>query len=383
MNNKKDIRIFNYEGELLHIEPFFISSNWTVHYNDVGSFELHFDANSDLTKILIDSTRDKTDINLIAVQGDLQADITGYQLLETKAVIYGSSLNNLLHRRVIPSFKDIKGAVDVIVKSFIDDYYNFLIFGAGKTFENEIAFWRNTYNDGFEVIRDCLNRENAGHIVRFDRQTKSFTFEILKGERIPLVLSKGNRNIYDLESSVFTDKYNNSGWYEHEYKETSEWGTEADDSPDLTTGDHFGEKYRVIGGGTLNGATFRPEDHIACHEHNNNFIVVPADDLGFWQYIDSPETGIYKKEFVIHGANEVEAAELLSKAILEEELITKTKNLTCGVDYNLGDIVRIQHHGITIERRIIGIDYWWEDLSSGEQPILGEVNIIIEEVKSE
>lgn len=43
----EDIRIYDYEFNLLHIEHDVISCNMTLYANEIGSFELHFRLTAD------------------------------------------------------------------------------------------------------------------------------------------------------------------------------------------------------------------------------------------------------------------------------------------------------------------------------------------------
>ena len=87
----EDIRIYDYEFNLLHIEHDIVSCNWTIHENAIGSFEMHFPLTSNLISVIMQNRY------LVAVQGKKQAIITGRQV-NTEGVLYGRTCNWLLSR---------------------------------------------------------------------------------------------------------------------------------------------------------------------------------------------------------------------------------------------------------------------------------------------
>ena len=51
----EDIRIYNTDFKLLHIDNNVISSNWTVYFNSVGTFEIHTLADTRTAEIILDN----------------------------------------------------------------------------------------------------------------------------------------------------------------------------------------------------------------------------------------------------------------------------------------------------------------------------------------
>lgn len=324
-----DIRIYDWEFNLLHIEPDIISSNWSIYYNDIGTFEAHFDDTSGIVPIVLNNPY------LIAVQGDLQAIITSKQAAGREVVLYGRTVNWLLTRRATPQFtandlevegkinsRDVETVARYLVAQAFNDVDNFML-GSMAGFTEQIPFWRNTTNVTADVIKDCLANDNAGHLLRYDIVNKKWVFEVIKGKTLDIVVSEGNCNAYDTE---YTDDILNcytGGWYN--YQPESEEGQEQQ----------------------------------------------PAE----WMYIngDTTKTGIYKWDTVLSCNNESEAASELKKKIRKEKIQTKIRNLVYGIDYNLGDVLKLQkvtgNHRITHEKRITGVNLWYEHEGSGAQPI--------------
>ena len=87
----EDVRLYDFEFHLLHIEHDIVSSNWSFRENDTGTFELHFPIASRLTALAMNAPY------LVAVQGEKQAIITGRQLAK-EGVLYGKGCNWILTR---------------------------------------------------------------------------------------------------------------------------------------------------------------------------------------------------------------------------------------------------------------------------------------------
>ena len=50
----EDIRFYDFEFRLCHVEGRAVSSNWTIYRNKIGSFEGKFDVGSGLIKLLLE-----------------------------------------------------------------------------------------------------------------------------------------------------------------------------------------------------------------------------------------------------------------------------------------------------------------------------------------
>lgn len=306
-------------------------TNWTVKYNDVGTFEIHFDPSHRLTQRLMEEDY------ILAVQGENQAVITGKQLLDD-CVLYGRTLNYLLSKRVTHKFKsselffsgkiarkDIESIARYVVSQAFSDVSNFEL-GETVGFAESIDFWRNTSNLTFDVVRDCLDNGGAGHRIRADTKRKKWIFEVLKGQERLKVVSEGNRNAYETKYTDDAQEYCSGGWYE-EQQEAEEGSAET------------------------------PEP--------------------VWKYIEKePKTGIYRWEGLLNGSVESEAKSDLKNKQWQRKLETKTYDYVCGEDYNLGDTVRIQktagNFQKTFVKRIIGVNMWFEANNIGQKPIFEE-----------
>ena len=68
----EDLRFYDYEFNLRHIEPLAESVNWQMYYNGIGQFEAYFSYDSDVVALLT------SEPYLVVVQGERQALITGF-----------------------------------------------------------------------------------------------------------------------------------------------------------------------------------------------------------------------------------------------------------------------------------------------------------------
>lgn len=315
-----DIRIYDFEFNLLHIEPKIISSNWTVKYNGIGSYEGHFDIGGDIVPIALNNKY------IIVVQGDYQAIVTGKRISGNELVLYGKTVNWILSRRVTPNFVSeyfggdllVENEARKLVKDAFSDVTSFVLGDKTKKY-----FWRNTYNPTSDVVIDCLDNAKLGHNVVFDRKNKQWIFNVLKGTERNILVSVGSKNAYNTEYNEDLQEYYSVRWYE-EVRDSDEDGN------------------------------------------------VTASE---WLKIekDTDKTGIYCWECIVSEQDESSARSALAKKSRNEQISTKTHDLICGKDYNVGDIVRVRvecgKYRNTQKKRIVGVNLWYENNNIGQEPI--------------
>ena len=289
----------------------YISVNATIDFCDAGSVEIVF-VDEKLKSIINDYKG-----NLIVVYRNFQGFLTGYQF-EEKNSLFGMSLNGLLHRIVIPkTITTLSGNVETLARAAISANADWLILGEEKVFEKEVKYSTDTYKTADKYIHELLALDNAGYRISADIKNKQYIFEVLKSEETELLLSTNNLNAY-----AFTETYSNKpvcfgGWYEQEQSDDSE---------------------------------------------------------AVWTYItlDDTLTGINRIDTVLSAKNEEEALQELAAKKAEFTVDLKTRKLAYGIDYNIGDIVRVQNNGIATRKRITGINMSMEN-GFVENPILSEV----------
>ena len=346
----EDIRIYQFYSDasvppkLLHIEHDIISSNWTVQYNAVGTFEAHFSLNSDIVPVIMQNEY------LIAVQGDKQAILTGKQVSSDFAV-FGKTLNWLLTRRTTAKFLQRTGSPEELAKQIAQEAFypadNERAFERVTNFEYLISassgmtidFWRNTQNETEKVVSECLDRANLGHRITLDIKRNKWVFEIIQGSALPLIISDSNRNAYNSEFTEDLQDYYTCGWFEADAPKSE---TQSDSS------------------GTTEETPSTTED-----TSSTIWTFLPGDD---------PKSGIYCWEGVLSGRSESEAvSDLAKKSAIDQKIQANTRGLVLGKDYQLGDLVKFQFSAgsylVTAEKRITGVNIWYENNNIGEQPV--------------
>ena len=366
-----DIRFYDFEFNPLHIENQFLSSNWSLYYNAIGQFEAHFDLSSDTVPVVMENKY------LVAVQGQNAAIITG-KIVGNDLAVFGRTPNWLLTRRTTPEFKrndTVEAMARDIVRESFSDVPNIVVEDT-VLYDKTMPFWRNTIHPTDEVIKDCLDNDNAGHEIVFDIINKQWVFRVLKGIYLPVIVSEDNRNTYDTEYSEDCLGYFTSGYYDRSLEDKGDWDASTN-TPQLVNNipSNYGIYYRVSKAGTQFGITFEEGDYIIGKTPAGAFEKATETEP-LRTYISGEKTGIYKWDCTLSGENESEANTSLTSKKWNRAIKSKCIDLKCGRDYNLGDTLRVQIQKgafkTTEIKRIIGVNIWMEYNDCGEQPIFEE-----------
>ena len=202
---------------------------------------------------------------------------------------------------------------------------------------------------------------------------KRWVFNVLKGEALSLVVSEANRNAYDTDYTEDIQDLFSSGWYERALEDKGEWNATTN-TPTLTdnVAANFGNYYEVSVAGTRFSKSFVVGDFILCRDPAGVWSKSKQTDP-VWTYLPGDKTGIYKWDAVLGGQNESEAKSDLNKKKKESVFKTKGRNILYGVDYRLGDTVKVQKQAggwrTTVDKRVVGVRIWQEHNDAGEQPI--------------
>ena len=377
----EDIRIYNFEFELLHIESKIISSNWTLYYNKIGNFEAHFALESDIVPVMMKNPY------LVVVQGDKQAIVTGKNLTSDFAV-FGRTMNWILSRRVIPKFQtnDLLASGEIadqstlsvmkwIVKTALGEGEdNFYFIQPQGSFGEVGQFWRNVSNPASDVVEDCLALNGFGHkvVYQIDRQHKKqgrWEFVMHQGKRIPLVISENRRNAYETTYLEDVSEAVTGGYYEQEPTSKGDFNaatgrTQSGKVLSNTTPDpaDFGTAYEVSVAGTvaaLGGMQLSVGDYVVCKNRNGTWSKEKELEV-FSVYIESEQRGLYRWEGVLAASTMSEAQSELKKRIAKKKMQSKTFGPKYGTDYELGDVVKVQKQAgsykETFEKRVIGVN---------------------------
>lgn len=305
-----DIYFYDLDFNLLYILPNFGVDRGYISVNT----KEEFNGSGSVEIVFIDNelkaiVRQYRD-DLMVVWKDFRGFITSYQF-NKQCRLTGMSLNGLLHRSVIPqTVTELTGDVETLARSALANV-PWLTLGEITGFTNIVKYSTDTYLTADIYIQELLVKDGAGYAITADFENKNFIFTVLKASENPLVISEGNLNAYNPVETYINKELAYGGWYKDSEEE--------------------------------------------------------------WHYINpESKTGIYKIDTVLSSETEAEALEELSKLKAKSELTVETKTLKHGEDYKLGDIVRVQNDGMTVQKKITAFEMW-ADKGSGEQPILEEV----------
>jgi len=342
----RDIRVYDFDFNLLCIMTDVVSSQWHILYNDVGSFEGHFRLNDRISDVILSHNY------IVITQGEKQAICTG-KIVEDELIVCGRTVNWILSKRVRPPFKtkDIFGEEYTDPETILlyclkkgltepcqidDDGFeidntidnnkkicNFVLpepIGAHKLTTH---FWRITANELTKLCKDLCDKLDRGYRVIFDIENKQWVFEFIYPKENGILISKESRTAYNFNYTVDLLDYASGGWY---YVEDSD----TDDSKSK------------------------------------------------WHYKKREEkTGIYAWDCVLSGSGESEAEDNLSKKVLSQKVEAKLRSLRFGKDYELGDIIKVYVKFGNFEKlssyKITGVDIKITSEDSYEEPIFKQI----------
>ena len=331
-----DIRFYDFDFNLVHILPpcsnstGYSSMNATQEFNGSGSLELVFQ--DDILKKKIEDYN----CNLFVVWGKFQGFLTSYIWQNESSRVTGMHLNGLLHRAVIPSLfnlvtvKDdeenerqekqaVTDSFNNLLKSTVDSI-EWLNYEPKTGFTDNVSYLVEKYSTADTYIQGLLDLIKGGYTITADFKLKRLTIEPFTRSENRIMLSEDNLNAHNFETSYINKELAYGAWFEKEVKDKE-------------------------------GKTLDP----------------------IWTYISlNDKNGIYKVDTVLTSKTEAEAEAELKKRIAEFKITAETQNINYGVDYKLGDIVRVQHDGKTVKRLVSGVNLWQEQ-EYGEQPILTDL----------
>lgn len=339
------IRVYDFDFNLLAETQHAISREWDLAYNGIGSFEGGFDIYSDFAAVFAAGGP------LLIEDEDLQAICVGSRIGEQLRV-YGRTPEWLLSKRVVLPFKtkDIFGEAytdpETIILYLLNAAYknphpigedgvedtttvledavceNLIIpepVGCEKLSRH---FWRNSANTLSQVIIDLCDIIGCGHSLRFDVEQKCWRFLLKFGSERDLIISKSLKNAYDMSLTESMVDSAGGGYFE----------------------------------------IYTEED---------------AQQTSYG-YIGGAQKGLLRWDRVLGSASGLSQAEsTLKKYSISQKVECELVNATQGVDYDLGDILRVQiekgSFKRTIRRRVKGISIINNASGISVRPTLGEV----------
>ena len=307
-----DIKFYDFGLNLLYILPpaakdyGYISINTTKELAGDGALEIEYRAD-ELLDIITEH-----EANVIVSWHGFCGFLTGYINEGENRRLLGMSLEGLLHRFAVPPQKEKSATAEELARAAVEAYAPWLTLGETAGFTEESLHSTDKYMLGSDYMKELFG-ETGGYSVRADFTAKKLIFECIKPEYNPLMLSEKNLNAYDFEESYSNKELATGGWY-----------AEKQDEGDAV-----------------------------------------------WKYIaaNSEKAGINKIDAVLSAQTAKEAAEELEKKRAEYTLTAKVRGIKAGIDYKLGDIVRVQKDKSAVRKLVSGIDMW-QEAEFGEEPKL-------------
>lgn len=303
--------IYDFDFNLLLVEKGIIRSRWVVYYNDVGTFEAHLPATSELCRIVSENPY------LIVKQHGLSAIVVGYELSD-ELIVYGRTCNWLLTKRITPETPTKTALAGEMASQFVEEaFYDVDNFVLNTLALGESVEFKTEEDTTFSAVKNCLEISGLGHELDFDEKDKKWEFNIFSGSENEIILSEAHKNACNTGISFDILDYASCGNYEKE---------------------------------TANGV--------------KNVQVVK----------DSDKTGILRWEVKLSGETEEEAEKELQSLNQKYELTMDTYGISWKKDYALGDTLRIQVIKGDFKRnevrKVIGVEISVEQGSYKESPIL-------------
>lgn len=310
----QDVRFYDFDFNLVYIISDWVSLNWELKYNGVGTFEMQLPASSPVLKFI------KGRGNLIAVQGDKQAIITGI-MLDDYITLHGRTPNWLLSKRVVMPFemgekKDIETIIRLRMGEAFDISDNLELGALAGGFEVLEEFALKSPRDMLTFVTDNLDGTGAGHRLTFEPLKHRWLFEVYRGEEKGIILSQANNNAY--------------------------YPRYTQDILDKADGICYKDK--ATGG----------------------YVTIPATGKGILRW--------YK---IGKADNKADATDELKKLKDNSSLTFETTHIKYGTDYRLGDVfpVETEFGGNKVRKlsRVKSVRIWNEALNTGQSPEFEQV----------
>lgn len=255
---------------------------------------------------------------LIVKWDRFQGFITDWQFKNKEKWLFGGHINAILHKFTIPPQTISEANLQTTLKTLFAENISCISFVENKEGFGKISYTTEKYMYADEFIKGMLSTAKLGYRVYADKGT--YYFEILKPRNNPLMLSKNNLNVYEVQEDFSNKGIAFGGWY---YKTKEDNGTELE---------------------------------------------TPK-----WTYIKKEaKEGIFKQDVILQASSPQEATDELSTYSNSYKTLCKTRNIQFQEDYQLGDIVRLQVGDRTTYKQITSVDVWQEGTALHEEPTLSE-----------
>lgn len=337
----QEIKIYDFDFNLLASEFKCISFDWEVRLNSIGSFEGVFTLDSPVYKAC--SNNEFT----VCVQGENQGIVTKTEVKDDRIIVSGKSMNYILEKRVCPPFSsDDYGEelteiemVSKLVSRYCGDFMEVM---PAPELEKVKRFVRIDANPLSVVVSELLGSVNFGYYVNFDVQAKKWVFGFIAPEFTDIVLSRPDKTLEECDYQRSVDNYAVCAMYKQKAKYMGLWDAVVnnpmlfDENPD-----NFAKVYRVIRAGSQFGKEFEQGSYVLSRSVSGKLEKESEYD-DFWCKISTKEAeGALKWECVLPCSDIEEATEMLLEKVVEENVtaITRGENQK---ELKVGDVVEIR-----------------------------------------
>ena len=320
----------------------YTSCNVQQDFNGNGSFEIVFH-DVELKKLV---TEKKSEL-LFVKWGRFAGFLTGYQWSDTEHHLYGMHVNGLLKNFVVPADENEEevNAETLVLKTLnrVNEGAEWLIISESKGWNEKVSFPKSNYTPLDTWLQELLQQIGWGYEITVDFARKLFVFSLHKPAENKLILSLNNLTAHTFVETFDNKTYANGGWY----------------AVDVET------EQEKLG-----------EDGYPVKDENGD-IVMETITVKEWRHITNGEPlfGILCRDVVLSATTDVEAENELKTFQNTDDMTAETANVRLGIDYKIGDVVRIQNEdGTTVKRLVSGVN-WWQEQSYNEKPIMTEVKV--------
>lgn len=222
-----DIKFYDFEFNLLHIEPFALSANFTVKFCGEGTFELHFPKSFSAKRELLCNFSIKNGKGICVTFGRRTGIVTGIRI-ENDFAVYGKTCDFILRKKVVlpfdnPEIYNPYTLCSHFLSNAFSDTEAVIIKPTSEAFENisSESLAQDSPKTLYDTLYGILSAANLGYCMVFDTSSKKWVFEILKPDLTENKFVCDNATAYDITLTFDTKNYfshtlskNDSGEYE-------------------------------------------------------------------------------------------------------------------------------------------------------------------------
>lgn len=296
----EDIFFYDFAFNLIYILPAYAAAGGYISVN----CDKDFNGNGSLEIVFYDEELKRiikgNPTEIFLKWGSFEGFITSYEFSEQQHRIMGMALNGLIHRAVIPTVLSVTNTVENIARGIITNNIPWLTLADRVGFTRNVTYSTDTYKPCDELFQDLFDTDGGGYEITADIKNKAFVFNAKKIKQNELILSAGNLNAYNFVSDFNGKEIAYNGWYK--------------DSSDI------------------------------------------------WHKLtEQSKSGIYDISCVLSADNNADALKELKAKKAEKGITADIKSLKYGVDYEVGDIVRLQNDGTTQTKLISSVNIHQDD----------------------